>query len=233
MTNIWGGLVWNNWTLTISGGTGELPSGVENKDFLRCKACHGWDARGLNGGYVRRSGFPEKDNRPKPVESADPGSKLGKITFDEVAYAHGRDWITESNEMPNFTQDGGLSPKQIADAVAFLNKGPKIIDLAELDISQKPVRYIFNNSDPTAGADLYEKSCQVCHGVDGNQLEPHLIDYFRGDGKYSEGFHKIIYGADERMTRAVAGSLTARQAANILAWIQTQTDDSSKTGFSR
>jgi hypothetical protein len=43
----------------------------------------------------------------------------------------------------------------------------------------------------------------------------------------------MIYGADERMTRAVAGNLTAQQAANILAWIQTQADDPNKTGFSR
>ncbi|MEE8591553.1 MAG: hypothetical protein V3T35_09550, partial [Spirochaetia bacterium] len=33
-----GGLVWNNFTLTISGGIGELPTGVQNKDFARCKA---------------------------------------------------------------------------------------------------------------------------------------------------------------------------------------------------
>jgi len=228
-----GGLVWNNFTLTISGGIGELPTGVQNLDFARCKACHGWDTRGLKGGYVRRTGYPEKDSRPKPVEEADLGSKLGKIKPADVAYVHGRDWASENNEMPNFTQTGGLTNQQIADVVAFLNKGPKIIDVAELDTSQKPVRYIFNNADPTAGTDLYGKTCLLCHGADGNQLEPHLIDYFRSDGKYSEGFHKMIYGADERMTRAVAGNLTAQQAANILAWIQTQADDPNKTGFSR
>ena len=227
-----GGLIWNNFTSTIAGGTSELPPGVENKDFVRCKACHGWDTRGLNGGYVKRSGYPEKDSRPKPVQESDLGSKLGKIKPADVAYANGRDWTTENNEMPNFTQTGGLTQQQIADVVAFLNKGPKIIDVAELDTSQSPVRYIFNNAEPTAGADLYAQSCLMCHGADGNQMEVQLIDYFRSDGKYSEGFHKMIYGADERMTRAVSGNLTAEQAANILAWIQTQADDPGKTGFS-
>ncbi len=55
-----GGLVWENWTKTEAGGSG-LPAGVQNKDYLRCKACHGWDWRGTDGGYARRT---RKDSRP-------------------------------------------------------------------------------------------------------------------------------------------------------------------------
>ncbi|HEB10403.1 MAG TPA: c-type cytochrome [Spirochaetales bacterium] len=228
-----GGLVWNNWTKSIAGGTDELPPGVINKDFLRCKACHGWDAKGANGGYVRRSGFPEKDTRPKPTKGTDLSHLLGRIATADVEHVNGRSWTTENNKMPNLTQTGGLTYKQIDDVTAFLNKGPKIGDIATIDISQKPVKYTFKNADPASGKDLYAKSCQLCHGADGNQMEVKLIDYFRNDGKYSEGFHKIIYGADEQMTRAVAGNLNAKQAAGILSWIQIQADDTTKKGFSQ
>lgn len=49
-----GGLAWDNWTRSDSGGSG-LPAGETDSDYVRCKACHGWDHKGTDGGYVRRS----------------------------------------------------------------------------------------------------------------------------------------------------------------------------------
>lgn len=49
-----GGLAWDNWTKSDSGGSG-MPDGETDNDYVRCKACHGWDHRGTDGGYVRRS----------------------------------------------------------------------------------------------------------------------------------------------------------------------------------
>lgn len=230
-----GGLIWNNWTKTFAGGSGELPQGVANKDFTRCKACHGWDALGPNGGYVRRSGYPDKTSRPKPIAGTDLSNMFGKINAAMVKYEKGRDWSVEDNRMPNFTQVGGLTDQQVADVVAFLNHGPKITDVALLDISKKPVDYTFRNADVAKGNELYTKSCQACHGLDGNKLdigyEGRVIGYFRSDGKYSEGFIKMIYGADKVMSREAQGSLTAGQARDILAWIQTKVDDPNKTGL--
>lgn len=60
-----GGLAWDNWTKTDAGGTGSLPSGAVNKDFVRCKSCHGWDGKGLAGGYVRRTATATRPN-PEP-----------------------------------------------------------------------------------------------------------------------------------------------------------------------
>ena len=50
-----GALAWDNWTKGDSGGSDTLPDGETNGDYLRCKACHGWDVTGTEGGYVRRS----------------------------------------------------------------------------------------------------------------------------------------------------------------------------------
>jgi hypothetical protein len=55
-----GANVYQNWTKTDSGGSG-MPAGETSSDYVRCKACHGWDFMGAEGGYVRRS---RKDSRP-------------------------------------------------------------------------------------------------------------------------------------------------------------------------
>ena len=178
-----GGLVWNNWTDELAGGSGQLPEGAENKDFIRCKACHGWDVSGTNGGYVRRSGFPEKDSRPRPVPQTDISGDLGDIDYSEIFMSDGREWSNENNFMPNFALDGGLTALQAADVTAFLNNGPKIIDFAVLDTSANPVVYKFNNADSKEGEDLHQSNCALCHGADGNSQEVKVIEYFRKDGK--------------------------------------------------
>ena len=50
-----GALAYDNWTKTDAGGSGSLPAGATSSDYVRCKACHGWDRMGTDGGYVRRS----------------------------------------------------------------------------------------------------------------------------------------------------------------------------------
>ncbi len=55
-----GALAWDDWTLDDAGGSG-FPDGAEDSDYFRCKACHGWDQRGTDGGYGVRS---RKEGRP-------------------------------------------------------------------------------------------------------------------------------------------------------------------------
>lgn len=216
-----GGLIWNNWTNAVAGGSG-YPEGFDTgkKDFLRCKACHGWDGMGANGGYVRRSA---KGSRPNPTPGTDLSGKFGTITFEEAVYAEkGRKFVEYSKAMPAFGQKGGLTEQQIKDVVAFLNKGPKIGEFATLDIKPKPVSYIFKNPDIKAGESLYAANCASCHDKDGNGSDMSLKKYFSKDGKYSEGFHKAVYGAGGKseMTREASGNLNGQQAADILAYIQ-------------
>lgn len=216
-----GGLVWSNWTDEVAGGNG-YPEGFDSgkKDFLRCKACHGWDGMGANGGYVRRSA---KDSRPNPTPGTDLSAKFGSVTSIDVLYAEkGSKLNTLSKEMHAFGQKGGLTEQQVKDVVAFLNKGPKIGDFATLDTSTKPVAYTFKDPDTKAGESLYSANCASCHDADGNGSDMSLKEYFNGDGKYSEGFHKAVYGAGGKseMTREASGNLNGKQAADILAYIQ-------------
>jgi len=50
-----GALAYDDWTKTEAGGSGSLPTGATSADYVRCKACHGWDHMGADGGYTRRS----------------------------------------------------------------------------------------------------------------------------------------------------------------------------------
>lgn len=56
-----GALAFDNWTKTDAGGSG-LPTGVTDADYVRCKACHGWDRLGTDGGYVRRTRTASRPN---------------------------------------------------------------------------------------------------------------------------------------------------------------------------
>jgi len=72
-----GGLAYDNWTKTDAGGTGSLPEGAQSSDYIRCKACHGWDHMGTDGGYVRRS---RRDSRPN-AGAGDGDSTSRNISF--------------------------------------------------------------------------------------------------------------------------------------------------------
>jgi len=220
-----GGLVWENYTKTDAGGTGTNPSPT-SADYVRCKACHGWDGLGADGGYVRRT--TGGGTRPNPTAGTNLSVKMaaGTIVAAEVEHAAGRAFTTEDTSMPNYTATGGLTDKQVADAVAFLNSGPKVTDWATLDTVANPVAYTFTGTSEVAGATLYADNCAGCHGADGasrvDQPTGGLGAYFASDGKYSEGFHKMVYGISNTiMTRKAAGNLTSQEAADILDYIQT------------
>ncbi len=245
-----GGLVWDYYVNTNAGGSGSLPSGATNKDFLRCKACHGWDGMGADGGYVRRSA---NATRPNPTATTgNLSTKMGSVVAADVLHdgtqvstTVGRAFSTEDQTMPNFGATGGLTSKQVLDVVQFINKGPKITDHATLDITANPVTYTFSGTNTTTGSSLYASKCAECHGSDGDSangdgtvltalgVELKLGNYFSSDGKYSEGFHKMIYGVSgsDVMTREGSGNLTSQQAADILAYIQEQIADGNATTF--
>jgi hypothetical protein len=49
-----GALAYDSWISADAGGSG-FPDGETDNDYLRCKACHGWDQLATDGGYVSRS----------------------------------------------------------------------------------------------------------------------------------------------------------------------------------
>ena len=220
-----GGLVWDNWTKLDAGGTGTLPAGAVNKDFVRCKACHGWDTKGLDGGYVRRSA---KDTRPNPEFAGDLTTATANLSLAAIDNATGRAFSTEDKHMPKYNVADGLTDQQTNDVLEFLVNGPKVGDFADIDTNENPVAYTFTSADTSNGATLYANNCKSCHGeaasVTQQGSSPALGAYFVGDGKYSEGFHKAYYGVpgSTSMTRTNMGSLSGAEVADILAYVQSR-----------
>ncbi len=166
-----GANAWNNWTKADSGGSGELPAGVENKDYIRCKACHGWDRLGTDGGYVRRD---RKETRTNAGDGdGDTTSRAittGSVTADMITHSGtGRaftdgtgSWVdlnemgmhqssnkaahsngyTLGNQHPDFS-GGDLTQTQIDNLVAFLNfaDGDSSVYFSNVNPNMDPVLY--------------------------------------------------------------------------------------------
>jgi len=246
-----GALAFDNWTKIDSGGSGNLPDGVQSADYIRCKACHGWDRRGMDGGYVRRS---RNDSRPNAgAGDGDPTSRAivtGSVTTAQIThdgtgrtYAEGEgSWValdaqrsadntaehahgyTLGNQHPDFT-NGGITQEQINCLAEFLNfeDGDPSRYFADIDPSQNPVLYtMVDSANWLAGETFFESSCEGCHTLD------FVLDYLEGDGKFSELAHKARWGSpDTEMTRRAMSDPTAKNIGDLLFYLQ----DLGATGF--
>jgi mono/diheme cytochrome c family protein len=144
-----GGLAWDNMSQIDAGGTGVLPAAEPNKDYQRCKACHGWDQLGTDGGYARRSrketrpnaGYEDPNTVSRNISTGFGGHS--PITIDMVLHAGtGRSWgdgsavyddadpwgpgAQKGNEHPDLSASGINNPdvpsnEQIRCLTAFLN----------------------------------------------------------------------------------------------------------------
>ena len=189
-----GALAWDNWTKAGAGGSGALPADVVNKDYVRCKACHGWDVQGTDGGYIRRS---RKETRPNAGagdgDSTSRAIARGAVTADMVTHAGtGRtfaegtgSWMdldmgmhssgnkaahangyTLGNQHPDLS-GGDLTQTQIDNLVEFLNfmDADHSAYFANIDPSQNPVLYtMVGTADAAAGETFYNGTCFGCHG---------------------------------------------------------------------
>ncbi|MFC1695652.1 hypothetical protein ACFL1C_05950 [Pseudomonadota bacterium] len=246
-----GAMAYDNWTKADSGGTGALPGGVESADYIRCKACHGWDRRGTDGGYVRRSrtssrpnaGAGDGDSTPRAIET---GTVTAEMVLHEGtgrSYADGGgSWValdethsaankaahasgyTLGNQHPDLSVDGPTQ-NQLDCLVEFLNfaDGDPTVYFDNINPVQNPVLYtMVDTADAAAGETFFNNSCGGCHDL------TFANDYLAGDGKFSELAHKARWGApDTIMTRGAMGDPTAQNIADMMLYLQQQ----SGTGF--
>ena len=194
-----GALAWDNWTKADAGGDGTLPGGEENKDYIRCKACHGWDAQGTKGGYVRRS---RKETRPNAGngdgDSTPRAITRGAITTAMIAHdGTGRafddgtgSWVdlnmmgmhnsgntaghangyTLGNQHPDFS-GGELTGEQIGCLAEFLNymDADHSAYFANINPSQDPVLYTIVDTANATAGESFYNS--NCRGCHGNPAE--------------------------------------------------------------
>jgi hypothetical protein len=238
-----GAMAYENWTKADAGGVGELPAGVENQDYIRCKACHGWDRHGTDGGYVRRS---RRDTRPNAGagdgDSTSRAIETGTVTAEMIlhagtgrSYAEGTgSWValdethsaankaahangyTLGNQHPDLSVDGPTQ-LQVDCLVEFLNyeDGDPSVYFSAIDPSQDPVLYtIVATADAAAGEAFMNNHCIGCH------TEQWLLDYLAQDGKFSEFAHKVRWGSPGNMSRSALGDPTAQDVADVMLYLQ-------------
>ncbi len=249
-----GALAWDDWTKTAAGGSGSLPAGVTKSDYIRCKACHGWDWLGADGGYVRRSRTSSRPNAGAGDGDTTSRAVLETVTADMILHAGtGRtfaqgegSWValdgthsaanksahaagyTLGNQHPDFS-GGELTQTQIASLVAFLNfeDGAASAYFSDINPDLNPAMYtMIATADAAAGETFYNSSCSGCHGDPasaGNVGAPAggILDYLKGDGKFSEFSHKARWGIPgTSMTRASMGSPASKDIADMMLYLQ-------------
>lgn len=173
-------------------------------DTWRCKECHGWDYKGVDGAYGSGShmtGFKGiLDAASMSTDeliawlngSANPDHDFS-ATMDEVAL----------NTLATFIQ------QETTDITAYVNDDKTV------------------NGDPAHGKELFDGTCAACHGVDGKRMnfggedEPEYVGTIAADNPW-EFFHKASFGQPGvPMPAGRALGWTLEDVADLLSFAQT------------
>lgn len=173
-------------------------------DTWRCKECHGWDYRGVDGAYgsgSHKTGF--------------------KGIFDSAALSEQdlTDWLTGKTN-PDHDFSAYLKEPQVKMLVAFIQKG--LVDTQPYINADKTVQ-----GDADKGKSLYEGVCKICHGDDGKALNfgddnaPEYVGTIAKDNPW-EFWHKVSFGQPgAHMPAGLNFDWTPDEYANLLAYTQT------------
>jgi len=204
-----GGRLYDNWIAAIGAEdmTTDQPLWATQttntrtgNDTWRCKECHGWDYKGVEGRYAEGShatGFPGV------ISSA------GK-TQEELLAA----MKTGDHDFSSYLNDDQLNA-----LVAFVQQ---VEDMAPYINDDKTV-----NGDAANGETLFASNCQACHGEDGKALDfddgegVEFVGTIAADNPW-EVLNKLQNGQPgEVMTAGRNMDWTFQDLLDILAYIQT------------
>jgi len=196
-----GGRMYDNWieALAVAAPKGDQPlwktqttntrTGI---DTWRCKECHGWDYKGVDGVYgsgSHKTGF-------KGV------FKTASMSADELTA-----WLNGAkNPDHNFTP--AFTKESLARMVAFLQQG--LLDKTFIKADKTVV-----GGDLEHGKKLYNTTCKSCHGEDGKTIN-------FGDDAAPEFFGTIAADNPwEFYNKATVGQPAAAMPAGLeLGWTQ-------------
>ena len=211
-TNIWaisrGGQIYDKWWDVIEAEEpeGTHPSYPANgkqsgADTWRCKECHGWDYKGVDGASGKGPHFTGIKG-VRGVEGVDPASIVEIITND----THG------------YTED--MIPASAMEKLAlFLSFGQ--IDMDQyIDRATKRVR-----GNQLRGAQYFQTICANCHGFDGKDMnfgdedEPEYVGTVAAENPW-EALHKIRFG-QPGVGMVSLSVLAVQEQVDILSYVQT------------
>ena len=212
-----GGLLYDEWWAVLEV---DVPEGDQalwstqstNKrsgaDTWRCKECHGWDYKGVDGAYGSGSHatgfvgvFASKDKPASEVVAALKGSTNPGHDFS--AYLDD----TSLNDLAVFITQA------LIDETGFINPDKS------------------STGNAAAGQTGYEEVCIKCHGPKGNAInfasieEPEFLGHLAPDNPW-EFFHKVRFGQPGwPMPSSISNDWVNEDVANLLAYVQTFTTD--------
>ena len=205
-----GGSVYDQWYSTLAGGQGSLTANYgytydgaadgADADFVRCKACHGWDGLGTMGAYVNRG-----PNATRPtVAAVNLRSTIHSVTpqalFDLIQGEGGRDFNAGGTGHPDYS--GLLTDSQIWNLVkAMLEEWLNPNDLYTITVNgvyPSGTRTFSNvgvGGDAANGASLFSTICADCHGADGQtiSIDGGTLGAFMRASPH-EAWHKMKFG---------------------------------------
>ncbi len=209
-----GGLLYDKWWVVV----GADEPGVDNpmwarqttnersgNDTWRCKECHGWDYKGVDGAYGSGShmtGFPGVFGaQSKPI-----GDLIAQI----------------SGQVDPDHDFSAMGEEAAADLATFIKEG--LEDYSPLiDADKQAV-----GGDAAHGEELYV-TCSACHGADGTNLnfgsddDPEYVGTIATDNPW-EFLHKVRVGqpgSSPPMPSAITSGWSLADVLDVLAYAQT------------
>ncbi len=208
-----GGRLYDKWSsaLGVTAPTQDQPlwkTQTTNKltgaDTWRCKECHGWDYKGVDGAYAsgsHKTGF-------KGI------SKSVSMSAEDLTA-----WLT-GKKNPNHDFSAYLKEAQIKMLIAFVQKG--MTDTTPYIQADKKVK-----GDSAKGKTPYTAACASCHGDDGKSIafgakdKPEYVGTVANSNPW-EFWHKVSVGQPgKQMPAAINLGWTPENIANVLAYSQT------------
>jgi cytochrome c553 len=174
------------------------------KDTWRCKECHGWDYKGVDGAYgsgSHRTGFAGVFG----VDGTALRTKSSQNVFDLIKTDHSYGTV--------------LSDEDISDLTEFVMAGQ--IDTA--NIIDDEGAFI---GDAAAGQATYNRKCDHCHGKDGLKAPVDDPDYDAFPGAVAnanpwEMQHKLSFGQPATRMSALYNNLSVLELGDLGAFLQT------------
>ncbi len=179
-------------------------------DTWRCKECHGWDYKGVDGAYgsgSHRTGFAgifgvtDATIRAKFAQASS-----AQNVFDTIKTDHSYGTV--------------LSDEDILDLTKFVFEGQLDTD----DIIDGNDAFI---GVAATGQTSYDSTCAVCHGADGLTPPPGAdagFDDFPGAVATANPWemqHKISFGQPDTLMPAQLDDLTVEEIGDLGAYLQT------------
>jgi thiosulfate dehydrogenase len=217
-----GGLMYDNWwkAAEVDAPTGDHPlwktqttNTRTGLDTWRCKECHGWDYKGVDGAYgsgSHKTGFP------------------GIFSAKDKPAAEVLDTLKGSAN-PDHDFSAMLDEQALIDLALFVTQGQ--IDGDELINADKTAK-----GDASQGNEKYETTCENCHGPQGVAMnfgdfeELEFVPHIAADNPW-EFLHKVRFGQPgEVMPSSIVNKWTDADLANVLAYVQTLSPEAVVSG---